>query len=174
MSARLSALPLAPWQVRCLRTSDVPAVMAIEREIYPFPWTTGNFTDALAAGYDAWILESKTGLIAYAIVMWVPDEVHLLNLSVAAPWQGQGSGRRLLGWLCGESTQRGARAMFLEVRPSNDRACTLYRSCGFETVGVRKRYYPSFNDTREDALVMRLPLDPGDDSTSRITAGWLA
>ena len=31
MSARPSVLPLAPWRVRVLRASDVPAVMAIER-----------------------------------------------------------------------------------------------------------------------------------------------
>ena len=48
--------------------------------------------------------------------------------------------------------------MFLEVRPSNDRARSLYETSGFETVGLRKRYYPSYNDSREDALVMRLPL----------------
>ena len=93
MSARPSVLPLAPWRVRVLRASDVPAVMSIEREIYPFPWTAGNFTDSLAAGYDAWVLEADTGLIGYAIVMWIPDEVHLLNLSVAAGWQGQGVGK---------------------------------------------------------------------------------
>lgn len=158
MSARPAALPLAPWRVRALRASDVSAVMAIEREIYPFPWTAGNFTDSLAAGYDAWVLEADAGLIGYAVVMWIPDEVHLLNLSVAAAWQGQGVGRRLLGWLCEEAAQRGAHAMFLEVRPSNDRARSLYETSGFETVGLRKRYYPSYNDTREDALVMRLPL----------------
>jgi ribosomal-protein-alanine N-acetyltransferase len=117
MSARPSVLPLAPWRVRVLRASDVPAVMSIEREIYPFPWTAGNFTDSLAAGYDAWVLEADTGLIGYAIVMWIPDEVHLLNLSVAAGWQGQGVGRRLLGWLCDEAARRGAHAMFLEVAP---------------------------------------------------------
>jgi ribosomal-protein-alanine N-acetyltransferase len=62
--------------------------------------------------------------------------------------------------------------MLLEVRPSNDRARRLYESCGFATVGVRKRYYPSFNETREDALVMRRmlnlesaaePASPGDE-----------
>jgi ribosomal-protein-alanine N-acetyltransferase len=137
---------------------DVPAVAAIEREIYPFPWTAGNFADSLAAGYDAWVLESDSVLIGYAVIMWTPDEVHLLNLSVAAEWQGKGIGRRLLGWLCDDAARRGAVAMFLEVRPSNDRAHRLYETSGFELIGRRKRYYPSYNETREDALVMRLPL----------------
>lgn len=144
-----------------MRAGDVSAVMAIEREIYPFPWTAGNFTDSLAAGYDTWVLEADTGLIGYAVVMWSPDEVHLLNLSVAASWQGQGIGRRLLGWLCDDSARRGAQAMFLEVRPSNEHARRLYETSGFATVGHRRRYYPSYNETREDAIVMRLPLAGG-------------
>ncbi|MCX7275379.1 MAG: ribosomal protein S18-alanine N-acetyltransferase [Burkholderiales bacterium] len=150
---------LAPWQVRRLQPDDVPAVMAIEREIYPFPWTDGNFTDSLIAGYDGWGLFADGVLIGYSVVMWIPDEVHLLNLSIAADWQGQGIGRRFLGWLCDSTARRGARAMLLEVRPSNDRARRLYETGGFETVGVRKRYYPSFNETREDALVMRRALN---------------
>ena len=159
MIGALDTVALAPWRVRRLQPGDVPAVMSIEREIYPFPWTDGNFTDSLIAGYDAWALTADDVLIGYSVVMWIPDEVHLLNLSIAVAWQGQGIGRRFLGWLCDSSARRGALAMLLEVRPSNDRARRLYESCGFGTVGVRKRYYPSFNETREDALVMRRALD---------------
>ena len=160
MNSALDSAALTPWQVRRLQAGDVPAVMVIEREIYPFPWTDGNFTDSLIAGYDAWALAADGVLIGYAVVMWIPDEVHLLNLSIAPGWQGQGIGRRFLGWLCDSTARRGALAMLLEVRPSNDRARRLYETSGFDTVGVRKRYYPSFNETREDALVMRRALDP--------------
>ncbi|MDC6131644.1 ribosomal-protein-alanine N-acetyltransferase, partial [Burkholderia gladioli] len=49
--------------------------------------------------------------------------------------------------------------MLLEVRPSNPRAIRLYERFGFEVVGRRKNYYPAKHRTREDAIVMRLPLD---------------
>lgn len=144
-------------RVRPMRRRDLDAVAAIERSIYPFPWTRGNFADSLLAGHDAWIfeleVEESPQLIGYAIVMWVPDEVHLLNLSVAAPMQGRGYGREMLQWLMRDAAGRGARGMLLEVRPSNAPALALYRSSGFESIGVRRGYYPA-EDGREDAQVL--------------------
>ncbi len=48
---------------------------------------------------------------------------------------------------------RGARTVYLEVRPSNRIAYRLYENLGFNEVGVRKDYYPAFVG-REDALVL--------------------
>lgn len=148
--------------VRPMRRRDLDAVAAIERSIYPFPWTRGNFADSLLAGHDAWVLEIEVDehpeLIGYAVVMWLPDEVHLLNLSVTSPMQGRGYGREMLRWLLRDASARGARGMLLEVRPSNTRAIALYRSSGFESIGLRRGYYPAENG-REDAQVLfrRLP-----------------
>lgn len=143
--------------VRPMRRRDLDAVAAIERSIYPFPWTRGNFADSLLAGHDAWVfeieVEESPQLIGYAVVMWLPDEVHLLNLSVTAPMQGRGYGREMLHWLMRDAAARGSRGMLLEVRPSNARAIALYRSSGFESIGVRRGYYPA-EDGREDAQVL--------------------
>ncbi|OJX05954.1 MAG: ribosomal-protein-alanine N-acetyltransferase [Burkholderiales bacterium 70-64] len=148
----------APLRVRPMRRADLDAVAAIECRVYPHPWTRGNFADSLAAGYDAWVLENAglagPELVAYAIVMWIPDEVHLLNLSVSAERQGCGLGRAMLRWLMRDAAGRGARGMMLEVRPSNTPAVALYRSAGFAQIGVRKRYYPAGESGREDALVL--------------------
>jgi ribosomal-protein-alanine N-acetyltransferase len=45
------------------------------------------------------------------------------------------------------------------VRPSNSRAIRLYQRSGFKRIGMRRRYYPSFENTREDAIVMRRMID---------------
>jgi ribosomal-protein-alanine N-acetyltransferase len=45
------------------------------------------------------------------------------------------------------------RRMVLEVRASNAAAIALYRSAGFEQIGLRRGYYPAANG-REDALLM--------------------
>jgi [ribosomal protein S18]-alanine N-acetyltransferase len=144
------------WRVRPMSVSDLALVAAIEAEVYPFPWTRGNFADSLAAGYDAWVFETAQGheLFGYAIVMWLPDEVHLLNLSVATRWQGQGLGASMLDWLMRDAAHRRAQSMLLEVRPSNERALLLYERLGFRRVGVRRRYYPAADSAREDAIVM--------------------
>ena len=154
-----TSLPLAP--IARMQLDDIDAVVAIERAVYPFPWTAGNFADSVAAGYDAWLFGPRTALIGYAVMMWLPDDVHLLNLSVAAARQRQGWGARMLAWLCSNSALRGAGSMLLEVRPSNVPARRLYDRFGFQQVGVRKRYYPAEGGSREDALVLRKALGDG-------------
>lgn len=158
MSAQpISSVVRPGIQVRPMRSEDLLEVARIEARIFEFPWTYGNFADSLAAGYDAWVMHSPAiapGLLGYAIVMWVPDEVHLLNLSVDASVQGQGLGGVLIDWLIENAWRRGARSMLLEVRPSNTVALQLYARKGFRQVGLRRRYYPAAAGTREDALVM--------------------
>ncbi|MEF9997274.1 MAG: ribosomal protein S18-alanine N-acetyltransferase [Burkholderiaceae bacterium] len=141
-----------------LAEADLDAVMPVENEIYPYPWTRGNFVDALKSGYSVWLLRDENEAVAaYGVLMSVLDEVHLLNLSVARPYQGQGLGFRTLEWLAGVAREYGAQSMLLEVRPSNAAALKLYERYGFERIGVRRNYYPAPGG-REDALVMRIAL----------------
>ncbi|MGH8619637.1 MAG: ribosomal protein S18-alanine N-acetyltransferase [Burkholderiales bacterium] len=149
MSAQLEYLPA----FRRMTVDDFDAVVAVEREIYPYPWTRGNFVDALNAGYHCWILECAAFLAGYAVVTVAAGESHLLNLSIAAPWQRCGLGRELLRFNMGIAYDYGARRMFLEVRPSNPRAIAIYARAGFRQIGVRRGYYPA-GEGREDAVVM--------------------
>jgi ribosomal-protein-alanine N-acetyltransferase len=153
MSAVLKPLP----ELRPMAEADLPAVMAIENAIYAFPWTQGNFRDALAAGYSCWIYARDGGLIGYAVLMSAADEAHLLNLSIAANCQGQGYGSLLLLHLCELARAGGARRILLEVRPSNTAGRRLYARHGFHRVGLRREYYPAPTG-REDALVYSLQL----------------
>jgi ribosomal-protein-alanine N-acetyltransferase len=137
---------------------DLSEVMRIENDVYPFPWTRANFEDALRAGHTAWALfDGAPSLIAYSIAMLAVDEAHLLNLSVARPYQCQGYGWKMLEWIAQRTRDFGARSLLLEVRPSNAAALRLYQRYGFERIGVRLGYYPAVAG-REDALVMRVPL----------------
>jgi ribosomal-protein-alanine N-acetyltransferase len=137
---------------------DLDEVVLAEKEIYPFPWTRGNFLDALAAGYSAWVLRSANGAVAaYAVMMIALDEAHLLNLSVARREQRTGLGWRTLDWMADVARGYGGRTMLLEVRPSNESAQRLYQRYGFERIGVRRGYYPTHGG-REDAIVMRIAL----------------
>jgi ribosomal-protein-alanine N-acetyltransferase len=88
------------------------------------------------------------------------DELHLLNVTVAPPWQGQGHGRGLLEAVAGHGSRLGLATLWLEVRASNRRARALYRRFGFAEVGLRRHYYPAAGE-REDAVVMSLVLAGG-------------
>lgn len=156
------AVTQANLRVRVMQALDVSDIMPIENAIYPFPWTAGNFHDSLQAGYAGWVVQDRrcggprmAPVIAYAMVMHVLDEAHLMNLSVATEHQRRGLGRWLLEWLSESSSKRGAVGMFLEVRPSNLSALALYDQVGFQRIGLRRRYYPNGVDGREDAIVMR-------------------
>ena len=153
MSAVLKEPPrLAPMGER-----DLEEVIAIERAIYSHPWTRGNFSDSLRAGYECrtWRLEGE--LIGYFILLLAAGEAHLLNLSIAARHQRSGHGRALLREAVEFARRRGARNLFLEVRPSNLAAQALYTRFGFRHIGVRRGYYPAHSG-REDALVLTLAL----------------
>lgn len=138
--------------------SDLDAVVAVEKDIYPFAWTRGNFADALQAGYSAWVLrDARAHVAAYSVMMIVLDEAHLLNLSVARDVQRTGLGWRTLDWMADVARGHGGQTMLLEVRPTNDAALRLYQRYGFERIGVRRGYYPAHGG-REDAIVMRILL----------------
>lgn len=142
---------------RPLQMGDLDAVMAVEPLIYSHPWTRGNFSDSLQAGYSCWACEHDGQLAGYAVLMLVLDEAHLLNISIAMEFQGLGLGRNLLEHVIYIARGHGAQMMFLEVRPSNKTAISLYESIGFNEFSVRKGYYPAAKG-REDAILMGLAL----------------
>lgn len=144
---------------RPMTTCDLNAVLVIEAGAYAFPWSRGNFIDSLAAGHAAEVLEWNGILVGYFVAMPGVDEMHLLNITVAPRWQGQGLGSLLLDAVRATAEQRGLHALWLEVRESNVRARSLYARRGFETMGYRRGYYPA-TDGREDAIVMSLILFP--------------
>ena len=142
---------------RPMQASDLDAIMAIEPRIYSHPWSRGNFADSLNSGYSCWVVELDGTLIGYGALMVVLDEAHLLNISIAKPFQGRGLGRGLLQHFIEVAKRHGGQMMFLEVRPSNTSAIALYESMGFNEFSVRKGYYPGENG-REDAILMGLAL----------------
>ena len=87
----------------------------------------------------------------YLIYWVVADEMHILNLAVHPQQRRRGLARRLLIDSMDHARQLGARVAWLEVRPSNAPALSLYHSLGFKEMGRRPRYY---DDTQEDALLL--------------------
>lgn len=146
---------MADRQIRPLELADLPAVLALEARAHAFPWTRGNFEDALVSGYYMVVMERAGTLAGYGVVQIILDEGHLLNITVAPALHGKGLGRELLLHLMDYARQR-TDTLFLEVRPSNIRAIALYQAAGFNEIGLRRNYYPARNGGREDALLMAL------------------
>ncbi len=158
MNAVLEPWPPSPTR-RAMTVRDLDAVVAVEQRAYGHPWSRGNFTDSLAAGYLAEVWLQDDELLGYFVAMPGVNEVHLLNITVAPERQGQGHGCRMMASLQAQAVQLGAATLWLEVRESNHRARALYRRLGFAEVGRRRGYYPAA-PRREDAVVMSLVFEP--------------
>ncbi len=146
-------------------------VLRVEQRAYAHPWSHANFLDALHSGYQAQMLvapcDGLSGaaaagatptLLGYFVAMKGVDEVHLLNITVAPEFQGQGWSRLLLDALALWARGDGAEWLWLEVRVGNARAIRVYEAHGYRRVGLRKAYYPAGHGQREDAIVMSLRL----------------
>ena len=153
----MSITPEQVFTFRPMRKSDVEAIMLLERVLYSFPWTPGNFIDSLNAGYSCWLYEFGSIVVGYAVLMLAAGEAHVLNIAIGQDWQRHGLGRRFLQHLIKIAREYRAEMMFLEVRPSNVPALRLYEDIGFNEITTRRGYYPA-RDGREDAILMGLAL----------------
>ena len=154
-------IPRPDIEWRPLREGDLAYVAVLEAQIHMAPWTIGNFRDALAAAYSAQVGERESRIVAYGVLMQSPGEAQILNLSVVPDARREGIGRELLRRFVDEARHLHDGQVFLEVRRSNTVAIRLYESEGFVLVARRAAYYPGIANEgpREDALVMRRPLD---------------
>ncbi len=158
----MSALPSAIHAVHAhfepMGAAHLDAVLAIEQSAYSHPWSRGNFSDSMAAGYQLQCLVGGADVLGYFVAMAGYREVHLLNITVAPAHQRQGWARVMLDALAIWSRGQGAQWLWLEVRVSNARALQIYERHGYRRVGERRGYYPAANGQREDAVVMSFKL----------------
>ncbi len=166
---RLTELPPVLALETCFRDrlmteADIPGVVAMERLACQHPvhaWSEENYRSSLRAGYWMRVREERaTGrIVGVCVAMDGVEESHLLNIAVDASLHGRGLARELLALLYARCHARSDAGVWLEVRPSNDRARALYLREGFIDMGRRKNYYPAA-EGREDALVMRREMAP--------------
>ncbi len=155
----MAANPAADTAFRTMTAADLPAVIAIERACYEFPWTEGNFRDCLRTGYYCCLITRDGDIAGYSILSVAAGEAHVLNLCIRDELQGHGLGRLMLEHLFDYARQAGAGWILLEVRMSNSSALALYRAMGFVEIGLRRGYYPGAQ-AREDAVVLSCPVKP--------------
>jgi ribosomal protein S18 acetylase RimI-like enzyme len=97
----------------------------------------------------------KIGSVKLPVGAEAEGALELHRLYVLQTRQGVGVGRILLTWAIDRARERGARALFLGVWESNERAIAVYRSRGFEAVGA---YKFRVGETVDDEIIMRLDL----------------
>ena len=153
-------------RIEPMRRRDLRAILKIEQQVYPRPWTLGIFLSELRQRDSRSYLVARVGsdLVGYGGQLFGAEEAHVTNLAVDPRWHRLGIGSRLLAALLHIAIGRDATGVTLEVRESNRAAQELYRRFGFAPVGVRRRYY----EQTEDAIVMWAHDIDGEDFAARL------
>jgi ribosomal-protein-alanine N-acetyltransferase len=144
------------WMIR----RDMPAVLAIEKASFEFPWFEEDFVRSLrqrnCLGMVA-TLSSTTRIYDHVIGYMLYDlnksHIHLLNFAVDPDCRRNGVGTKMIEKLVGKLSKSRRSRIILEVRESNLDAQLFFREHGFRAVSVLRGYY---DDTAEDAYVMEL------------------
>lgn len=146
------------WPWRAMTAQDIDALVAMERDACQHrlhAWSVDNYRSSLQSGYWAQVMTDASGhIVGACVAMAGVDEAHLLNIVVASSAKGKGLARWMMAQLEAWCVQQQLAQIWLEVRPSNTPAQTLYASLGYVHISVRKDYYPG-ELGREDACVMK-------------------
>ncbi len=160
----MGLLPRARIFIDAARSADAESLVDIHADAFARAWSAEDFT-ALMNGGNAFTLgvrrESIFGrrrMLGFIIVHTAADEAEILTVAVSRASRGKGHGRLLMEEAMRRLYREHVAACFLEVDRGNEPAIGLYRSLGFEDVGVRKGYYRKGVDPEGSALVMRLQL----------------
>ena len=137
---------------------DFSQLFEIGQAAHLVPWSEGTLRNNQGNKYLNLKWQAQGEILAFAICQQVLDEATLFNIAVHPKAQGKGIGKQLLSGLIAQLRCRDVLTLWLEVRASNQVAIQLYQSLGFNEVTVRKRYYPTPDSGREDAIVMALYL----------------
>ena len=144
---------------------DLLEVVALEEMCKLSPWGWDAYHAELQSASNSLMLvarvanatnEAERAIVGFIVARELADEIHINNVAVKPGFRGRGIGRMLMKTALAWGRDRHARQAVLEVRAGNDPAHQLYRGCGFEVIGRRRRYYKS---PVEDALLMAVSLE---------------
>jgi ribosomal-protein-alanine N-acetyltransferase len=136
---------------------DLDQVLAIERAVFPTPWSLRSFRFELRDNPHARNLVARVDgrVRAYACIHVIAGDLRINNIAVDESSRRRGLGSTLMSRLLDLGRSAGCRMASLEVRPANRSARALYQRYGFRDVGLRRGYY---QDTGEDAILMEKDL----------------
>jgi len=139
-----------------LSPADAQRCAELEAQLFEGddPWPAAAFNRELASPHNHYVAARVAGtLVGYAGISRLgrtpPFEYEVHTIGVDPACQGRGIGRRMLEQLLAFAD---GGVVYLEVRTDNEGAIALYRSVGFEQVGLRRRYY---RVSGADAYTMR-------------------
>jgi len=154
-------------QIRWMIRRDMAEVLDIEQQSFEFAWTEEDFLCCLRQrNCIGMVAEHQERIVGFMIYELLKAQLHVLNFAVA-PWaRRHGVGSQMVEKLVHKLTQQRRNEIRLEVREGNLPAQLFFRSQSFMATNVLRGYY---EDTEEDAYVMRFVLGGTDEIFSPLT-----
>ena len=123
MAARLPEPDELEVTIGPMRRRHLRAVLRIEQQVYPRPWSMGLFMSELGIRGSRVYVVARVGstVVGYGGLMLVAEDGHVTTLAVDPAWHRHKLGTRLLHTLATAAIRRGAKNLTLEVRASNRR-----------------------------------------------------
>ena len=145
---------------------DLLEVVELEQISGLSPWGWEAYHKELQSPEDVIMLVARHPLFSpgrndsksiagFVVARLIADELHVNNVAVRPEFRRHGVAARLLEAVLGWGRRKESRLALLEVRAGNSAAQALYRRCGFQVTGRRRRYYQA---PVEDALLMTVSL----------------
>lgn len=154
--------------LRLLVSSDMPEVMAIERESFEFAWSEEDFAEAMGERHHpavGMVAERNGRVLGFMLYELWKDALHLLSFAVSRHARRTGVGTAMIQRLKEKLVHQRRTCLVLEIRESNLAAQLFFRSHGLKAVDVIRGHY---DDTEEDAYQMMYVLpELCDESPSR-------
>ncbi|MEI8380241.1 MAG: ribosomal protein S18-alanine N-acetyltransferase [Planctomycetota bacterium] len=153
--------PRCDVQIRWMIRRDMPEVLEIERQSFEFAWTEEDFLCCLRQrNCIGMVAERQERIAGFMIYELLKSQLHVLNFAVS-PWaRRQAVGSQMVEKLVNKLSQQRRQEICLEVRETNLAAQLFFRKQGLQAHGVLRGHY---EDTEEDAYVMRYQLYPSDE-----------
>ncbi len=146
-------------RVRRAVKEDLPLLARIEKEFSDNTWTEAQLREELESSHAfLFCCELNGRVIGFCDVHVVADDAHINELCIEPTSRRQGAAHAMMRHAIGLCDALGCSVLSLEVRSKNEPAIALYEKCGFEQVGIRKRFY---QNPADDALNMNLYFNHG-------------
>ncbi|CAI0997815.1 GNAT family N-acetyltransferase [Serratia grimesii] len=139
-------------QIRLAQQPDITQMIAVERSaaqlflqhpawcfIAEEPGMSPQQHADFIQRQHTWLMESAAGeVVGFIAVIPQPQDWHIAELSVAANWQRQGIGRRLLAEVAAQAALQGAQRLTLTTFIDVPWNAPYYQRLGFKPIAVEQ------------------------------------
>ena len=115
-------------------------------------WSERQFVESYDNVYV--LLSGNKEIVGFTVILENPPDAEIHNLFICNELRGRGLGKILFKQAI-QMLSAEVENLYLEVSEDNNIAIALYKSLGFEEIGVRKNYYRK-GSTASNAIIMHL------------------